>query len=706
MTKQFLLLGFVLAACGSSGEDPRHAGDGSAEAGAPSSGVSAGDGENTAGAPAEGGAPEAGSGGAATGGTTGPEQGGVAGTDQGGARDGGDDGGEGGDGSAIRTDVAVTMRVGRAGGTLAGPHGASVTFPAGALGSSTEIVVALDGSNAPSFPPAGVAVVSATFEISPHGLSFGAPVTVRIPFEPYALPEGTSPALYRAEAGGEFVEIPSTLDGDALVAEVSDFSVFAVGAYVAQEYVYTNDGHQYLFDAARDTLNPLSPSTVTTGRNPWAIGVTPLRGFAYIGSDGESGSTDPFLSISQYDIGPGGVLTPLSPAQVILGRTDELEGIGYLVVHPSGSAVYATTWGAGPVVRVLKTGSDGKLGAPSLVNPQGGVGDPRDPYPIKLDAKGEYAYVFGGFTPPGSVWQFTVGADGSLTQGPSAAIADVWAHDLAVAPLAKNVYTLDWGSAAARSLNVFLYRQDDSGVLAAPVTVATFPADTFSLDRIAITPDGKSAYVAGADAARNPFIAQFAIKADGTFSPLGGDTITAGAGNIFDIDPLGKYLFTGTVPDFPLRTYPIGPTGLLGAPRTIAAGALQATGGSNPVALAYSKPAGCPLCGNGQGGGPISPPDKPQGPFTLSVTHGVWGGWITSIPAGIDYGHDWVLGSPNQFSAQFDKGTQVVLCAIPPPSPVQAYDVIWTGDCANIRDKCSGVLLDRDKTCHLELTLR
>ena len=82
------------------------------------------------------------------------------------------------------------------------------------------------------------------------------------------------------------------------------------------------------------------------------------------------------------------------------------------------------------------------------------------------------------------------------------------------------------------------------------------------------------------------------------------------------------------------------------------------------------------------------------------MTRGSWGGHIVSTPAGIDYGD-----ATNLFSAGFASATVVKLCATPPSTPLQAYDITWTGACSGTAS-CTNVLMDRDRECRLELTPR
>jgi hypothetical protein len=101
-------------------------------------------------------------------------------------------------------------------------------------------------------------------------------------------------------------------------------------------------------------------------------------------------------------------------------------------------------------------------------------------------------------------------------------------------------------------------------------------------------------------------------------------------------------------------------------------------------------------------GAPGSPtPPTPPAPTTatLRVTRGVWGGHITSSPAGIDYG-DGV--SETQSTAEFPVGTTVSLSVTPQQLATEAYDVEWSGDCVG-DSQGSSVTISKDKECRVEL---
>ena len=67
----------------------------------------------------------------------------------------------------------------------------------------------------------GIGAAGAVFEITPHDTTFAQPVTVRIPFDATQVPADALPKLYKAELNGAFTEIPTTVDGNVLVADGS-----------------------------------------------------------------------------------------------------------------------------------------------------------------------------------------------------------------------------------------------------------------------------------------------------------------------------------------------------------------------------------------------------------------------------------------------------------------------------------------------------
>ena len=133
--------------------------------------------------------------------------------------------------AAATLSVTAPVGIGPAGGTVDGPNGARVVIPAGALANFVDIRVTAAGAGAPAFPPAGVTAIGSVYAFTPHGTAFAQPATVRVPFDPAAVPAGGTPRLYRAEPGGSFAEVAgATVSGNFLEAQVSGFSFFTPGA--------------------------------------------------------------------------------------------------------------------------------------------------------------------------------------------------------------------------------------------------------------------------------------------------------------------------------------------------------------------------------------------------------------------------------------------------------------------------------------------
>jgi hypothetical protein len=109
--------------------------------------------------------------------------------------------------------------------------------------------------------------------------------------------------------------------------------------------------------------------------------------------------------------------------------------------------------------------------------------------------------------------------------------------------------------------------------------------------------------------------------------------------------------------------------------------------------------------GGGGGGSPLTNPAPPTSHY-LSVTQDPYFGFVSSSPAGIEYGpatHANPLGY-NVSANHFPANSTVQLCATAPPQPVGAYDVAWTGSCSGT-GLCTTVRMTSDKACKLAFTL-
>jgi 6-phosphogluconolactonase (cycloisomerase 2 family) len=92
--------------------------------------------------------------------------------------------------------TSATAVIGPAGGTLTGPDGVQVIIPPGALNADTTIGIARSSEGAPPTPEA-YPVAGYVYELTPHGVTFNSPVTVRAP-----LPAGAAtPLVFMASQG-------------------------------------------------------------------------------------------------------------------------------------------------------------------------------------------------------------------------------------------------------------------------------------------------------------------------------------------------------------------------------------------------------------------------------------------------------------------------------------------------------------------------
>lgn len=124
--------------------------------------------------------------------------------------------------------------IGSGGGTVSSASGARITIPAGAVAQTTVIVVEDRPPGAPPLP-AGVTAYGPVVAITPHGTAFAQPATVTVPFDPAALPAGSTPTLYRA-ADAQSPWLPlgnAVVSGSTMSATVTSLSYYVVASPAA-----------------------------------------------------------------------------------------------------------------------------------------------------------------------------------------------------------------------------------------------------------------------------------------------------------------------------------------------------------------------------------------------------------------------------------------------------------------------------------------
>ena len=638
--------------------------------------------------------------------------------DDGGTGDGGAGAGaggklEGGAGGAAGSPGELGDRIGTVigpdGGIARGPHGAEVEVPPGALATSVEITIAVDGDQAQDVLPSGIATIGAVYEITPHELSFALPVTVRIPFDATSLPEDTAPTLYQAEPGEDFFELTTRVESsEMLAADVSGFSSFVAGAYTSTELIVTLSGEVFAYDTIRDTLSPLS--TLPIGLHPASVALSPAGDFFYVATNGDNIVRSP--EIYEFSLSNAGG-SSLTSGRVVVGDPEAGNALDMLAVSPSGSRLYAGKQSLNAdSVWVYEIYDDGGLAKHRALPRQ--TLDPNVPSFIKVDPSGKNAFVYTGLYPgltSDNITQYRIDAAGELRLGTPALVPGSRAEDLSFGPNG-DVFTIE----GDQGRYLLRYHRTPEGLLITPPdTLAT--ADTLQtmqrFKRVVVPSDGQSVYVLGTTVDGASAIYQFMFDTQGTLVPLNPDAVVGSFDYRFALDYHGRHVLVGTADGTGdgLTSMARGRNGLLGPPHLLGStsrvGVITTARNQLSATLTTASGNPCVFCGRFTRPPARVPPnsDLPPVTFELSVSHGVWGGWILSNPDGIDYGHDWILGSPDRSSSSFPEGAVVLLCEYPPPSPAQAYDVEWTGDC-NSTQTCVSVRLDRSKSCHLELIPR
>ena len=115
--------------------------------------------------------------------------------------------------------------------------------------------------------------------------------------------------------------------------------VFGAASAQAAPFVYvtTNDGVFEYEIGAGGQLAPLVPASVAAGLRPLGVAVSPDGKNVYVTVADNSSPTSSY-SVSQYDVGAGGALSPKNPATVTLGVSPSA-----VVVSPDGRSVYVVS---------------------------------------------------------------------------------------------------------------------------------------------------------------------------------------------------------------------------------------------------------------------------------------------------------------------------------------------------------------------------
>ena len=194
--------------------------------------------------------------------------------------------------------------------------------------------------------------------------------------------------------------------GQAVVALTLLAVAFAWTSTLAQAapFVYVTNiesGTVSQYDATGGALAPLSPSTISAAHpRPLDVAVTPDGKAAYV-TTSDLGTPAGGAALEEYSIGPSGALTLRSFAP-LPSVTDP----GDMAVSPDGRSLYVIN-GDSRVIQYT-VGADGDLTLKSPPTVAGVLGATR----LAISPDGRNLYVTEGAT---GVAQFTVGGDGTLS---------------------------------------------------------------------------------------------------------------------------------------------------------------------------------------------------------------------------------------------------------------------------------------------------
>jgi YVTN family beta-propeller protein len=316
-------------------------------------------------------------------------------------------------------------------------------------------------------------------------------------------------------------------------------------------------------------LSPLTPPALANPGAPSGVVVAPNGRSAYVTNDNSG-------TVSQYNIDP---VTGALSSKVLATVAAGVAPLG-IAVTPSGESVYVTDSSFGTVLQYNTDPVTGALSPKSPATVPAGT-NPNPPFPfdsvpfnVAVTPNGKSAYVTTFFS---GVLQFNIDpSTGDLSPKTPASVAGPLSEGVVVSSNGKSAYVTNINSGTVSQFDI----DPVSGDLS-PKTPATVPTSTGPTNGIALTPNGKSLYVlnggigggaGGAGVSQyniDPVTGGLSPKTPAAVPAAGGDT-EAGAA----VTPNGKnaYITNG---DGTVSQYNIDPvTGGLSpkVPATIPAG--------------------------------------------------------------------------------------------------------------------------------------
>jgi DNA-binding beta-propeller fold protein YncE len=260
-------------------------------------------------------------------------------------------------------------------------------------------------------------------------------------------------------------------------------------------YVANTSGSVSQYDVGADgLLSAKTPSTVATMSSADAVAVSPDGKSVYVPDLGNA--------IFQYDVDAAGRLSPKSPASVPSSEPDSV------AVSPDGKSLYVTNLG-------LHTVSQFDVGPGGTLTPKSAPTVQSDPFPVAVaitpDGKNVYVANNNGV---GTVSQYDVGAGEELSpKTKPTVLAGANPMGIAVSPDGKSVYVANAGDNSISQFDV-----GPGGALSAKTPPSRTEGGQPS--NPVVSPDGKSVYVTNSlNSGAGNTVSQYNVGAGGVLSP-------------------------------------------------------------------------------------------------------------------------------------------------------------------------------------------
>ncbi len=306
----------------------------------------------------------------------------------------------------------------------------------------------------------------------------------------------------------------------------------AVSRYTYVANQDSNSVSQYTINTD-GSLTSMTTPTVATGLAPYCVTAHPSGNYVYVANAGDS-------TISQYTISAdGSLISMMTPTVVSAGPTS-------IAIDRAGKHVYAASF-AGNNISQYTISSDGSLTPMTLATVAAG----RGPMTVAIDPSGRYVYTANFIDE--TISQYRIGADGALIPMTTPTVASgptPWS--ITVNPTGKSLYVTNEGNGIANgTVSQYTIGADGSLTSMATSTVAA----GLSPIAIAVDPAGKYAYVANLSSNN---VSQYTISTDGSLTSMTPATVYSGAPNSVTLDSSSKYVYVtdwdGYVSQFTIAT--------------------------------------------------------------------------------------------------------------------------------------------------------